>query len=459
MLLRLHFYAGLLVGPFILVAATSGALYALTPQLEKAVYAHELHAPVSATSLSLAEQVEAANAHTAGAGQIVAVRPAPRPGDTTRVMYSDPGLGPSETRAVLVDPATAEVRGDLTAYGTSGALPIRTWADQLHSNLHLGQKGRLYSELAASWLGIIALAGLGRWVIGRRRTRAPKDFVRPNRKAKGYRRILSWHASAGVWLLGGALFLSATGITWSQLGGGNIDQLRASLNWSTPAVSTDLTDDRAPIDEHSGHSGHTATGPSEETAHQAVLADPATFDAVLAVAEKISVNTGLVEIRPPSSPGTAWVVAEIQRSFPTEVDAVAIDGQSMRVTDRVDFADFGLAAKLTRWGIDTHMGSMLGLANQIVLFVVASGITAMVVLGYLMWWERRPSTPGAVVGKAPTRGALARAPWWGAAGVTAVGVGIGWFLPLLGYTLAAFVAVDLIVGVVQRRRSRAETIT
>lgn len=31
LLLRLHFYAGILVGPFILIAAISGALYALTP--------------------------------------------------------------------------------------------------------------------------------------------------------------------------------------------------------------------------------------------------------------------------------------------------------------------------------------------------------------------------------------------------------------------------------------------
>lgn len=30
---RLHFYIGLLVGPFLLVAALSGIFYALTPQL------------------------------------------------------------------------------------------------------------------------------------------------------------------------------------------------------------------------------------------------------------------------------------------------------------------------------------------------------------------------------------------------------------------------------------------
>lgn len=57
---RLHFYAGIFVGPFILIAAISGALYAVSPQIEKAVYAHELYAPKADTYLPLAEQIDAA---------------------------------------------------------------------------------------------------------------------------------------------------------------------------------------------------------------------------------------------------------------------------------------------------------------------------------------------------------------------------------------------------------------
>ncbi|MFD6072914.1 PepSY domain-containing protein, partial [Amycolatopsis lurida] len=36
--LRLHFYAGVLVGPFVLIAALTGVLYAATPQLESWIY-------------------------------------------------------------------------------------------------------------------------------------------------------------------------------------------------------------------------------------------------------------------------------------------------------------------------------------------------------------------------------------------------------------------------------------
>jgi uncharacterized iron-regulated membrane protein len=450
LLLRLHFIAAIFVGPFILVAATSGALYALTPQLEQLVYAEQLHAPEADEYLPLADQIEAANAYTKDQDTIVAVRPAPNPGDTTRVMYTGDGLGESETRAVFVDPATAQIRGDLTAYGTSGALPLRTWIDQLHRNLHLGEPGRLYSELAASWLGVIALAGLGLWIARIRNARTKKDFVRPNNRAKGYRRVLSWHTSTGIWLLVGALFLSATGITWSQYGGGNVGAIRAAFDWSTPSVTTDLCGESAPADEHAGHGGAAAPTSDPET----VTANPATFDAVLSIAREVNVNTGLVEITPPATAGTAWVVQEIQRSFPTEVDAIAIDGRTMEVTDRVDFADFPLAAKLTRWGVDTHMGSMFGLPNQLLLFALASGIVAMVVWGYVMWWQRRPThEPVRIVGRAPACGALRRAPWWGVAAVLIVAAGIGTFLPLLGLSLAAFVVVDALLGLRARLRS------
>ncbi|WEO76960.1 PepSY domain-containing protein [Cryobacterium sp. SO2] len=436
-LLRLHFYAGILVGPFILVAALSGALYAATPQLEQVIYAHELHAPESATALPLVDQIEAAQAVVGDEGSLAAVRPAPTNGDTTRVMFTGDGLGESETRAIFIDRATAEVRGDLTTYGTSGTLPLRTWIDQFHRNLHLGEIGRLYSELAASWLGVVVLAGAAMWVIRIRRVRAKRDLLRPNTKARGYRRLFSWHASTGIWLLVGALFLSATGITWSQYAGQNVSDLRAAFNLGTPSISTDLAETAtAPADEHAGHGTASAS---------TAAIDPATFDAVLAVAQTVNVNTGLVEIRPPAAADQAWVVQEIQRSFPTEVDSVAVDGTTLQVTDRVDFADFNLAAKLSRWGIDTHMGTMFGLANQLVLIATALGLAAMVSWGYLMWWKRRPTLGTARMGTPAPAGALARAPWWGVLAVIVGVLAVGLLFPLVGISLLVFIVIDALL--------------
>src|SRR6476661_3877516 len=73
-LLRLHFYAGILAGPFLLVAALSGGLYAIAPQIEQAVYAKELRVPAVANPLPLSAQVKAAIA-SAGGTTPVTVRP------------------------------------------------------------------------------------------------------------------------------------------------------------------------------------------------------------------------------------------------------------------------------------------------------------------------------------------------------------------------------------------------
>jgi uncharacterized iron-regulated membrane protein len=64
-----------------------------------------------------------------------------------------------------------QVKGDLIVYGTSGVLPLRTTLDYLHRNLMLGDVGRNYSELAASWLWLGALGGV--WLWWRARSDAP----------------------------------------------------------------------------------------------------------------------------------------------------------------------------------------------------------------------------------------------------------------------------------------------
>src|SRR5690606_11377112 len=120
------------------------------------VYDHELTVPVGDRELPVSEQVAAAR-EARPEGTVTAVRPAPEEGATTRVLLAGiPGVDPDHTLAVFVDPYTAGVRGELEQYGSSSALPLRTWIDEFHRDLHLGEPGRLYSELAASWLWVIA---------------------------------------------------------------------------------------------------------------------------------------------------------------------------------------------------------------------------------------------------------------------------------------------------------------
>nr|WP_231129910.1 PepSY domain-containing protein [Corynebacterium xerosis] len=159
---RLHFYAGLMVGPFLLVAAISGAFYALAPTVEKVVYADLLTVAAAPHSVSVGEQVEAAAATSPGSS-VAQIWPAHDPGDTTRVLFDDPSSTDKTLPAAFVDPATAAVVGEERTYSGLGELPLRRWLSGLHQHLHLGEPGELYAELAASWVWVLALGGLYLW--------------------------------------------------------------------------------------------------------------------------------------------------------------------------------------------------------------------------------------------------------------------------------------------------------
>ncbi|MFH8769642.1 PepSY-associated TM helix domain-containing protein [Streptomyces sp. NPDC017958] len=430
LVLRLHFYAGLLVAPFLLVAAVTGLLYAGSFQAEKLVYDHELTVPAGDRALPLSAQVAAARkAHPEGT--VSAVRPAPEPGTTTRVLLSGvKGVDTDHTLAVFVDPATGKVRGALEQYGSTGALPLRTWIDELHRDLHLGDTGRLYSELAASWLWVIAGGGLVLWFSRRR-------ALRKVRGTSGRRRTLGLHGTVGVWTAAGFLFLSATGLTWSTYAGANIDELRTSLGQATPSVSA-----AAAGGEHAGHGS--AAGAGGDAGHGVGL------DKVLAAARAEGLGDP-VEIVPPADANSAYVVKQVERSWPEKQDSVAVDPATGKVTDELRFADYPVLAKLTRWGIDLHTGVLFGIVNQIALALLALALILLIVWGYRMWWQRGR---GSAFGRPIPRGAWAQVPPYLLVPALAVIAVLGYFVPLLGIPLAGFIAVDIVLGEMAHRRGR-----
>ncbi|MEV6905884.1 PepSY-associated TM helix domain-containing protein [Amycolatopsis sp. NPDC051071] len=82
------------------------------------------------------------------------------------------------------------------------------------------------------------------------------------------------------------------------------------------------------------------------------------------------IDAASVEIGLPANPGSPWQVAKVERGWPTQVDAVAVDGTTGQILGEVRFADYPLMAKLARWGIDAHMGVLFGWPNQIALHLL-----------------------------------------------------------------------------------------
>ncbi|MFG1608070.1 PepSY-associated TM helix domain-containing protein [Actinoplanes sp. NPDC049265] len=445
LLLRLHFYAGVLVAPFLLVAALTGIAYAFTPQMERAYYADEyvVSSPGDAVK-PLSAQLAAARAKHPE-GSVTAIRPG-RGEATTQIDFTSPELDSEHAHTVFVNEYTGQVTGQLTTwYGES---PLRTWFDDLHTNLNLGTAGFFYSEFAASWLWVVALGGVILWF---RRQRG-KRMLRPDLKAKrGVRRTRSWHASTGLWLSIGLLFLSATGLTWSNYAGENFGNAVDALHGSRPAVDTELAA-VTPAPAGGGHHGGGAAPAAADTP-----ADLTQIDKVWQVAEANGI-TGSPAITVPADNHTAWNITEMGARWPMHRDGIAVDGATGQVTDRIDYADWPVMAKLTQIGIYAHMGDLFGLPNQLLLAALAIGLITVIVWGYRMWWQRRPTRDGtrALVGAPPVGpGAWQQLPTWAIVAGVPVVLAIGYFLPMFGLPLVAFLAFDLIVSAVRGRRRGA----
>ncbi|MCX5196918.1 PepSY domain-containing protein [Streptomyces sp. NBC_00249] len=452
LLLRMHFYAGLLIAPVLFLAATTGLLYAGSWQAERILYSDQLTVPrVGEAAVPLSTQVKAAQ-QAAPEGKVLGVWPAPEDGATTRVIMENPGLAEGETLTVFVDPYTADVRGQLTTAGD--ALPLRAWLSEFHSSLQLGDLGRNYSELAASWLWVVALGGLALW-IGRRRARKA-DLVLPDRKATGRRKTLSWHGTVGLWAVAGLVVLSATGLTWSKYAGENIGQLQDSLGGATPSVSAKLNGAAGGSDEHAGHIPQTPSGGTPRTDGMEMPPPAPTadigIDRAVAAARAAGVTESLRVTLP--AKGKGYVVKEVDKQVPVHLDSVALDPADGRVMDELRFADYPLLAKMTRFGIDLHMGLTFGIVNQLALAALAVAVMFLVVWGYRMWWLRRPTKERTLsVGRAQPRGAWRKLPVTVLLPLAAVTALVGWFVPMLGISLLVFLAADVALGFAAGRRA------
>ncbi|KAA8735116.1 PepSY domain-containing protein [Acinetobacter qingfengensis] len=365
-----HYSLAIFLAPFIFVAAFTGVLYGATPQLEQMIYQKILYVDQlpKHTAYPLSQQVYAAYQVLPHDAVITSVRPAPSVRDTTRVVYVQE-QHPDKNIAIFVNPNTLAIQGQLQVYGTSGVLPLRLFLDQLHRSLLLGEWGRSYSELAASWLGIFAMTGIMVWWLSRHK-KQPQSHNR------------FWHKTIGLAILPMLLFFSLTGLTWSKWAGANIAQIRHWFNQNTPSLNLQLNSSiQKKSDPHAEH--HLQMTPQ----HQHPILDLSAFDNIIYIARQQGLQAQALQIKPSNNLQKAWSIEEINHRWPIQIDALAVDMSTQQITDRLSFASFPWSAKLTRWGVDLHIGVLFGWINQLFLLVGGLLMMLLIFMAYRMWWQ------------------------------------------------------------------------
>lgn len=393
-----------------LIATITGVAYAIAPSVEKVVNHEQLTATSGLPAQPLEKQVEVAQ--RLHPDLEVSALQVPEGSGTTRVLFDDDNLkSRTYRRVVFVDPGDLSVKGDTLQYGSSAALPMRTWISEGHRRLWFDSNiGRLYSETAASWLGALTLGGLWLWWARHRRGRTRGSSKRLHHMRR--------HANVGVAISLVLLFLTVTGLTWSWVAGANIAKLRESMDWFAPKPTVATSE---------------------------VSPNWAEANRVMEVARAQGL-TGKIEVTPA---GTDWVAREARQEWRRGIETVAVDNNGA-VIDRIRFRDWPLPAKLTEWLINAHMGLLFGWVNQLILAVAGIGLLAMLVRAYAMWFGRgRGKRPGRL--PVPTRWRDIRPSV--AIAVVALLVAYSIVAPLFGVTLVAFVVIDWVCRRLFSRRT------
>ncbi|MFV0473938.1 MAG: PepSY-associated TM helix domain-containing protein [Pikeienuella sp.] len=429
---RWHFYAGLIVLPFMILIAVTGAIYLFKDEINDALYA-ELRRVAPQAAATLPPSAIAAAALAAKPGARVASAPPSAPDRAAGVKIR----GEDGVRDLVhLDPWSGRVLGSAWDAGFPGSRAM--WiVRKLHSLEYIGWWGNRIIEAVAGWAVLLVVTGLYLWwprgrgvgVLAPRRTRG-RPFWR------------DLHAVTGAYAAVFILFLALTGLPWSGVWGKNFYDLAYKAGIGMPdGYWADYPTSDIPTGEALDHSPwileHQPMPLS--TAAEGV---PTGLDRIVAKVEATGIAPGYVVNMPKGAEGvfTASV-------FPDDVSrqrVIHLDQYTGEVLFDMSFADLGALGRAAEWGISVHMGQEFGLANQILMLLACLAIVLMAVSAIVMWWRRRP---------AGTLGAP-RPPgdWRAPRAVLVIAVAAGLFFPLVGLSLAAMLLIDLALPRLWRRR-------
>lgn len=425
---RWHFYAGLLVLPFLMLMALTGALYLFADEIDGAVYRDLSRVAPRAAAASPDRWPASAEAGLGGAVANVLV-PA-GPGEAVRLTVNLPDGG---KRTAFVDPHDAQLIGS-TPFGG-----VMETVKQLHSLILLGPWANYVVEIVAGWAIILVATGLFLWWprgrgVGVVAIKAGDPGRRP------FWRDL--HAVTGLYAGGVIAFLALTGMPWSAFWG---DQYMAWVkdhglgrpaapSAASPFAHAEHRD--APAGVGWTMEGMVMPGPP---------AGPGRLSTVIATAERQGLaRPWMVSI--PSDPGLAWTVARQVRQV-EDTRALYIDATTGAVRADIRYGQFGVGAKAFEWGIAVHQGTQYGWINRYVMLGGCIALWLLAISGVMMWWKRRPPrfSKGRLGAPEAPPGPRVRA------AVLGIVLPLAILFPLTGLSLIVALALERAVSLLRRR--------
>ncbi|HEY1225018.1 MAG TPA: PepSY domain-containing protein [Brevundimonas sp.] len=424
---RWHFYAGLLVMPFLMLLALTGGLYLFNAEIDRAVYADM--ARVEARAEQASPDRWTASARVTTGGEVANVLVPARQDEAVRItvrMLND------SKRTVFVDPHDAQVTG-VTDYGG-----VMESVKRLHSLELFGPVMNIVVEIVAGWAIILVATGIFLWwprgrPVGVVSIRATSPARRP------FWRDL--HAVTGLYAGAVIVFLAVTGMPWSAVWGDrflNVMRESGLGRPEAPGAAPWLHADHPNAPQGVGWTMENAALPAH--AHGAP-----SLTRVIDRAETTGMpRPWLISI--PKSEGLAYAVAH-QNTRVEDARTLYIDGAGDQIRADIGYDRFGVGAKAFEWGIAVHQATQYGQINRLIMLGGCIAVWILSISGLLMWWKRRPK--GRLAAPVAPPGPRVRA------AVLGIVIPLCILYPLTGLSLLVAVGLDRAVAAIRKRMSAA----
>jgi uncharacterized iron-regulated membrane protein len=426
---RWHFYAGLLVLPFMILLACTGGLYLFKDEINGLIY-HSYLTVAPADTAPLAASDLIAKATAAVPGGAVRYVPAADPTGSVEVGIETADRG---TLSVYVDPYRGTVLGTI-----ADSAKLMFIIKKIHSLDYFGWITNRIIEIVAGWAIILVITGFYLWWPRSRVAGVWTMRLRPGRRV--FWRDLHVVTGAYVGLL--IFFLAITGLPWSGFWGAKLNHFVDSNGLGYPPEYWEsVPKSQVPM----GHEMHQVNwtlenAPMPESTETG--ASPIGIDKALAIFDGLGVTKGYT-VDLPSGPEGVYSAS----IFPDQVAnerVVHLDQYTGKPLFDGGFEALGVGAKAIEWGISVHQGQEYGRFNQFLMLATCLSIILMAVSAIAMWWKRRPKgSLGAP--RTPENYRIAK-------GIIAIAVAVGVLFPLVGGSLLAMLAIDRLLPSPLRRR-------
>ncbi|MDM9627942.1 PepSY domain-containing protein [Rhizobium sp. S152] len=418
---RWHFFAGLLVIPFMLNLAITGSIYLFKDEINDTFFAYRYN--VAATDQPLAPEAITAIAAAAVPGSTVTTYKDPATPERSAIVTVSDDKG---STLVFVNPYDGKV---LDTVGSTEE--FNYVVKRIHSLALFGDLPNKLIEVTGGFAMVLVVTGIYLWwprrqtggVVTVRGTPARRVFWRDMHAVTG--------AFAGILIL----FLAVTGMPWSGYWGSNVQAWLGNHGLGYPAQLWDdvpksqkVAQDILPV---VGWTVEQAPVPLSDIA-AAQSKKPIGLNKAVEVAKAAGLTPGFDVAIPTDETGV--YSAAIYPDDLSRERMIHIDQYSGRPLVDIDYDQYPAFGKAIEWGINVHQGQEFGRANQLLMLATCLTIILSCVTGVVMWWKRRPAGRLGVPPQPPQRPIYI--------GLWSIALVFSLAFPLTGIAILAMVAID-----------------